>query len=80
MMFFVYILECADGTYYTGCTNDVEKRVHQHNTAKAGARYTKMRRPVFLRHVETFISLSEARAREAAIKKLRREEKKLLLT
>ena len=48
MTYFVYILKCADGTLYVGSTNDLAKRIIQHNTAKAGAHYTKIRRPAEL--------------------------------
>ncbi len=74
----VYILRCADGTLYTGSTNNLEKRLHDHNTSKAGAKYTRGRRPVELVYQETVASLSEARKREAEIKRLSREEKILL--
>ena len=77
--FTVYILECADGTYYTGCTNNLEKRLKEHNTSKNGAHYTKIRRPVVLTHQEEFSTLLEARGREAEIKRLTREEKEKLL-
>ena len=50
---YVYIVECADTTYYTGWTNDLEKRIHAHNVGK-GAKYTKSRRPVRLVYYETF--------------------------
>ena len=75
MLFFVYILQCADTTYYTGCTNDVEKRIMEHNGSKKGAKYTRMRRPVKLIYSETFTTLSKARKREATIKKLSRKQK-----
>ncbi|MFA6459188.1 MAG: GIY-YIG nuclease family protein [Candidatus Paceibacterota bacterium] len=71
----VYILECADKTLYIGCTNNLERRLAQHNHSKQGAHYTKIRRPVTLIHVETFGSLAEARAREAEIKRWSREKK-----
>lgn len=71
----VYILKCADGSLYTGCTNDLDKRLHQHNNLRSGAHYTKIRRPVTLVHTETFKTLAEARAREAAIKKLTKTQK-----
>ena len=79
MPHFVYILECADKTLYVGCTNDLEKRLHQHNNLKSGAHYTKIRRPVILVRSETFPNLKEARAREAEIKRMKREEKMDLL-
>ncbi|MDE2079660.1 MAG: GIY-YIG nuclease family protein [Patescibacteria group bacterium] len=74
-MYFVYILECADGTYYVGCTNNLERRVKQHNESKSGAHYTKLRRPVTLRHTEKYPTLAKARRREAEIKSWRREKK-----
>ena len=52
-MNYTYILECSDGTYYTGWTNDLEKRVKMHNAGK-GAKYTKPRRPVVLAYYEAF--------------------------
>lgn len=78
-MYFVYILECADTTLYVGSTNDLEKRLKQHNGAKSGAHYTKIRRPVFLKYNERVRTLAKARAREAALKRLTREEKLSLI-
>lgn len=75
MTHFVYILECADGSLYVGCTNNLEKRVHQHNHAKAGAHYTKLRRPVVLKYQEEFATLAEGRKREAEIKSWTRSKK-----
>lgn len=79
MPFFVYILECSDKTYYVGCTNDLDRRVKQHNGAKKGAHYTKLRRPVVLKYSEQFETLLEARGREAEIKSWRRKQKVLLV-
>ncbi len=79
MSHFTYILECADKTLYVGCTNDLERRLKQHNHAKAGAHYTKIRRPVELKYAEMFATLAEARAREASIKRLSREQKLQLI-
>ena len=73
--FFIYILECADKSLYVGCTNNLEKRLKQHNDSKWGAHYTKIRRPVFLIYSENFSTLKEARRREAEIKGWRREKK-----
>ena len=78
-MYFVYVLECADKTLYTGSTNDLEKRLTQHNGAKAGAHYTKIRRPVTLKYSERFRTFAKARAREAELKRLTRKEKLVLL-
>ncbi|MDP1707176.1 MAG: GIY-YIG nuclease family protein [bacterium] len=76
---FVYILECADNSLYVGCTNNLEKRVKEHNTSKQGAHYTKVRRPVVLKYSETFPDLKDARAREAALKHLTRAKKLALI-
>lgn len=75
---FVYIVECADRTYYTGVSNDVEARVMAHNSGK-GAKYTKGRVPVKLVFQETYIGRSEAQAREAKIKKMSRKAKKKMV-
>lgn len=80
MKHFVYILECADTSLYVGCTNNLPKRVKEHNTSKQGAHYTKIRRPVVLRYSETLATLKEARAREASLKRLSREKKLALIT
>ncbi len=77
-MGYVYILECADSTLYIGSTTDLGRRLHEHNTAKNGAHYTKIRRPVTLRYSEELSTLSEARSREAALKRLSRIEKQAL--
>ena len=78
-MHVVYILECADGTLYVGCTNNLEKRLKQHNDSKWGAHYTKTRRPVVLKYSETLLNLKEARQREAEIKSWPRKKKLELL-
>lgn len=75
MQYFAYILHCADDTLYIGSTNDLKKRLHEHNYLKSGAHYTKIRRPVELIYHETFESLSEARKRENELKKLTRKQK-----
>ena len=71
---FVYVLECADGTFYTGWTNNVEKRLAAHNLG-TGARYTRGRLPVKLAYMEETNDKASAQSREAAIKKLSREQK-----
>lgn len=78
MPHFTYILRCADSTLYVGATNDLQKRLHQHNNAKQGAHYTKIRRPVELVYHEEFATLGESRRREAEIKRWKREKKMLL--
>lgn len=72
---YVYILRCADETLYTGVTTDVARRVNEHNDSLRAAKYTRVRRPVMLVRTEPFQTRSEACIREAAIKKLTREEK-----
>jgi putative endonuclease len=79
MPYYVYILECADTSLYTGSTNDLDKRVKAHNESKTGARYTKARRPVVLRYAEEYPSVGEALSREAEIKQMSRKEKLALL-
>lgn len=77
--FSVYILRCSDNTFYTGYTDDLEKRLNMHNAAK-GAKYTKSRLPVKLVYYEKNLSKSEAMKREWAIKKLSRKDKEKLIT
>lgn len=75
---YVYILHCADNTYYTGWTTDIQNRIKNHNTGK-GARYTKNRRPVKLVHLEEFETKSQALKREYEIKQFTRKEKEELI-
>ncbi|PLY10024.1 MAG: endonuclease [Arcobacter sp.] len=75
MSYFVYILECCDGSLYTGITTDVAKRLDEHNLSDKGAKYTKARRPVKLLYEESAIDRSSASKREYAIKKLTRIKK-----
>lgn len=79
MSYFTYILECADKSLYIGCTNNLERRLEQHNYSKWGAHYTKIRRPVILKYSEQFDTLKEARRRESEIKRWRRERKMALI-
>jgi len=72
---FVYIVECKDGTYYTGISNDLNHRVEQHNLGK-GAKYTRSRGPVSLVYCEKYSNHSIALKRECEIKKLTRSQKK----
>jgi putative endonuclease len=77
--YYVYILECADGTLYTGITTDVARRVIEHNDSAKGASYTRSRRPVGLVYQEEVASRSEALKREHALKNLTRTQKLALL-
>ena len=79
-MYFVYILLCADQTFYTGICVNLEKRLEEHNSSKLGAKYTAARRPVKLIYSKVFNDRSSALKEEARIKKLSREQKKPFLT
>ena len=78
MTAYVYMLSCADGSLYTGWTNDLAKRLENHQAGK-GAKYTRGRLPVKLAYYETYETESEARKRECAIKKLTRQQKEKLI-
>lgn len=73
--FYTYILECSDGSLYTGYTVNLEKRLKEHNSGKHGAKYTRSRRPCKLVYFEEYQTKQEAMRREVAIKKLSRKEK-----
>lgn len=76
--YYVYVLICVDGSFYTGYTKDVDKRAKSHACGK-GARYTKMHKPRKIAHVEVFQTRGEAMHREKAIKKLSHAEKAKLI-
>lgn len=75
---FVYLVQCADQTLYTGITTDLEARIARHN-AGTGAKYTRSRRPVHLAWHKRMRSESAARKQEYAIKQLTRQEKQHLI-
>lgn len=75
---YCYIVECSDGTYYTGWTTDPVRRVKTHNAGR-GAKYTRMRRPVKLVYVESLPDRASAMKRERAVKALSRAGKKKLM-
>lgn len=77
-MNYTYIVRCADGSYYTGWTVDLEKRMDAHNSGK-GAKYTRNKGPVELVYYETFDTKQEAMSREWYIKKLSRAKKQQLI-
>ncbi|MGI6686544.1 MAG: GIY-YIG nuclease family protein [Bacillota bacterium] len=77
-MNYTYIIQCCDGTFYTGWTTDLEKRIQEHNQGK-GAKYTRGRTPVVLKYYEEFSSREEAMKREYYIKKLPRRAKEELI-
>ena len=78
VMHYVYLLECGDGSIYTGYTVDVSRRLTEHRTGE-GAKYTRNRGPLTLRRVERYQSRSAAQSREYEIKQLSREEKLALV-
>lgn len=78
MAWAVYILECSDGSFYTGISNNVEARINTHNASK-GAKYTKSRLPVTLVFQENILTKSESLRREIEIKKLTRKKKMELI-
>lgn len=78
MTAYMYMLSCADGSLYTGWTNDLVKRLETHRSGK-GAKYTRSRLPVTLAYYEMYETEQEARKRECAVKKLSRRQKEELL-
>jgi putative endonuclease len=74
----IYILECKDGSYYTGYTNNLERRVHLHNAGK-GAKYTRGRTPVSVKYVKEYVEKTEALRAEYRVKKLTRQQKEDLI-
>ena len=79
MTWYTYIVKCSDNTLYTGITNNLKRRIEEHNDDAMGAKYTRSRRPVKLVYSEGFASRSEAAKREASIKRMRVKEKRGLL-
>lgn len=75
---YLYILECRDGTYYTGVTDCLSKRLAAHNAGK-GAKYTRGRGPVMLRYTEECADRSSALQREIQVKRLTRHQKEYLI-
>jgi putative endonuclease len=78
-MWQVYILKCKDGTFYTGITTDLKRRMAEHNSSVLGAKYTSGRRPVKLVYAKKFKNRSKAAKNEAWIKNLTRENKLKLI-
>lgn len=74
-MYNLYILMCSDGTYYTGITTDLDRRIHEHNSLNVGAKYTRSRRPVKLAYSKRYRNRSTATRAEARIKALTRAQK-----
>lgn len=80
MNYFVYIVKCIDGSFYTGIATNLEKRIKEHNgQLKGGAKYTRGKGPVKLVHAEEYKTRSEALKREAEIKKMSKTNKEAVI-
>ena len=78
-IWFLYILECCDGSLYTGVTTDIDRRLREHQEGKA-SRYTRIRRPIVLVYQEECGTRSQSLARECAVKSLSRRRKEELIS
>jgi len=78
-MYYLYILECADKTLYTGITTDLARRLYEHGGTKLGSKYTSARRPVRLKYSRKFKNRSLASKEESRIKKMKKSEKLKLI-
>jgi len=76
---YMYVVECADGTYYTGITTDLARRVKEHNESKRGAKYTRSRRPVNLIFSDNYYDRSTASKAEYRFKSLTRRQKEIYI-
>ena len=76
---YIYIVECCDGSFYTGITTDIDRRVLEHNFSFKAAKYTRSRRPVRLVYKASASNRSEASKREYQIKKMKRKNKQTLI-
>ena len=76
--YYIYIVQCSDGFYYTGITNDVERRILEHNEGIDENCFTYKRRPVVLKHYEHFLDVHQAIAREKQLKGWSRKKKEAL--
>jgi putative endonuclease len=79
-MYYFYMVRCRDNSLYSGQTNDLGRRVHEHNfDTNKSAKYTKSRRPVTLVYFEEYKTINEAMKREFEVKKLSKEKKELII-
>jgi len=78
-MWYVYILKCSDQTFYTGVTNDLERRLTEHNYSNKAAKYTRARRPLVLVYQKKYKNRSAAQKEEWRIKKMSRDQKEDLI-
>ena len=79
MKWFLYILQCADGTYYTGVTKDLSRRLDEHNSSNKGAKYTRTRRPVEIVFYSEYENRSQAQKAEHKFKKMTRKQKEAVI-
>jgi len=79
MSYIVYILLCNDGTFYTGVTTDMNRRLTEHNGTKKGAKYTRVRQPVKIQYTETQPDRSSAQKREHVLRTLNHSQKAALI-
>lgn len=77
---YVYFLRCNDNSLYTGITTDINRRLHQHNNTKLGAKYTRAKRPVTLVFIESASDKSTASKREYQLRKLKKIQKERLVS
>jgi len=77
--YYVYIVECSDKSYYTGVTNNIDRRIWEHNNDEDSKHYTYNRRPVILKYIESFQNIDSAIAREKQIKGWTRKKKEALM-
>ncbi len=79
-LWYVYLLRCNDNSLYAGITTNIERRLHQHNHTKLGAKYTRAKRPVTLAFIETAVDKSAAGKREYQLRKLTKIQKEQLVS
>ena len=79
MKWYLYVLQCADNTYYTGTTTDTKRRLEEHNSSSRGAKYTKARRPVKLIYFSEHEDRSSAQKSEYRFKQLTRKQKEEII-
>ncbi|KKP34464.1 MAG: Endo/excinuclease amino domain protein [Candidatus Roizmanbacteria bacterium GW2011_GWA2_32_13] len=78
-MYFIYILRCSDNSLYCGQTNNLKRRIQEHNSDDSKSKYTRARRPIKLVYFEKYKTVNEALKRECEIKKLTKEKKENLI-
>mgnify|MGYP001573178232 FL=1 len=79
MMYFIYLLRCCDNSLYCGQTNDLKRRIQEHNNDDSKSKYTRARRPVKLVYFEKYKTINEALKRELEIKKMAKAKKEILI-